>query len=67
MIANTKDADGIVLQPSARLYGYGGGLSLRIGPTEHLGMGVTRYDGWIEEGDRDLEGWNARINIRLLF
>ncbi len=67
MIADTKDADGNILQPSARLYGYGGGVSYQIGRTEHLDLAVTRYDGWVEGGLRDLEGWNARVNVRLLF
>lgn len=67
MVANTNDADGNVVRSSARLYGYGGGLSLQVGNTEHLDLALTRYDGWIEEGARDVEGWNVRVNVRLLF
>jgi hypothetical protein len=67
MIASTKDNDGNVVLTSARLYGYGGGLSFQVGRTEHLDLSMTRYGGWIEEGARDLEGWNVRVNVRLLF
>ncbi|MBK35284.1 MAG: hypothetical protein CME26_07095 [Gemmatimonadetes bacterium] len=66
-ISDTADVDGNVIEPSGRVYGYGGGLTLQIGATEHLDLGVTRFDGWVEDGARDLEGWNLRINFRLLF
>lgn len=54
-------------QGSARVYGFGGGATVKVGSAERVDVSVTRYDGWLDEGARDLKGWNARVSLQILF
>lgn len=54
-------------QGSARLYGFGGGATIKVGSAERVDVSVTRYGGWLDEGARNLHGWNARLSIQILF
>ncbi len=65
--ANDRDPSDPLFRAGSRIYGYGGGFSLSVGPRERLRVHVQRYEGWTGGGDVDVEAWNVRASLRLGF
>ena len=64
---NAYDPTSPLFQASARLWAYGGGVSVRLGATEALTIRVIRGEGWLNDRAEDVETLNAHISVRLFF
>ncbi|MBE82729.1 MAG: hypothetical protein CME21_09215 [Gemmatimonadetes bacterium] len=64
---NAYDPTDALFLDAARIWSYGGGLSIQLGKTEALTVRAMRGDGWINDRADDVATWNARVAIRLFF
>lgn len=64
---NAYNPGEMLYQGAARLWAYGGGITVKIGRKEALTARVTRGEGWINDRSQDVETLNARISVRLFF
>jgi hypothetical protein len=54
-------------EPAARIYSYGGGMSLRVGPHERLHLQAQRQTGWTDGGATSLRMISARASVTTQF
>lgn len=64
---NAYDPSDELYHGAARLWAYGGGVSVKIGSTEALTVRVMKGDGWINDRSDDVETLNGRVSVRLYF
>jgi hypothetical protein len=64
---NAYDPTDALFQGAARLWSYGGGVSIKIGSSEALTLRLIRGEGWINDQSEDVETLNARVSFRLFF
>ena len=64
---NAYDATDPLFQGAARLWSYGGGLTVQVGKREAMTVRVVRGDGWIRDRAQDVETLNIRVSVRVSF
>jgi hypothetical protein len=64
---NSYDAGDPLFLGAARLWSYGGGVSVTLGGTETLTLRVRRGDGWLNDRLDDIKTLNAHVAVRLFF
>jgi hypothetical protein len=65
--ANDYEPNDPLFMGAARLWSYGGGISVQLGETEKLTVRLLRGDGWISDRLEDVETLNVRVSVRLFF
>ena len=64
---NAYDTTHSLFQGEARIWSYGGGVSLRLGATEALTLRLIRGEGWTKDRSEHVETLNLRVSVRLFF
>jgi hypothetical protein len=54
-------------QGAARMWTYGGGVSVTLGGTESLTIRVRQGDGWLNNRLDDVKTLHAHVAVRLFF